>query len=229
MALLPLRNALSGLDSLPTAMNFRQSPSDPAAQTDVLWDVAQTYFKNDVVLSASNGGAFMFTGLGPAKTSLVGGADPYDDSFSADPNWVSLAPPGLTDVTSSAATATLAAAANSVAVVTAGSLSLPAGLATGGAVYQLTWQGTWATAGNVAFTATDKIVWSFTPDGTAAVVVRSSVAPGVVISPYHMSGSLVVSVPVDGTQITGSISVGADALGVAPTLSDIRVTYARIL
>jgi len=224
MALLPLRNALSGLDSLPTSLNLR---TDLAVGTPT-WNVGQQYFKNDCVLSASNGGMFVFTGTGPDATTIRGGADPFDDSFSATPNWVAFAPPGLTDITSTAVTATLAAAAASAAVVTAGSLSLSPALATPGAVYSVTWQGTWATTGGVAFAATDLINWVFTPDGAGAVVVSSSVAPGGVASPYQMSGNLIVAIPAAGTQIAGSIVVGTAALGVVPLITNLRVTYARI-
>lgn len=225
MALAPLRNALTFLDNAPSAMNLRENPAD----NDPLWVIDSQYFKNDVVVSPQTGGMYVFTGAGDFKTSIRGGDEPWLNSFSAAPNWKAFSPYGLNDVTTTAVTVTPpAVTAATPVVVTAGSLGLSADLATAGAVYLVTYQGTWATTGGVAFAATDQYFWSFDPDGTGSVTVSASSAPGAVVSPYQMSGSVVVAIPADGTQITGALTSGATALGVAPLLSNLRVTYSRI-
>jgi hypothetical protein len=224
MALAPLRNAYTFLDNAPTAMNLRENVSTNSP----VWSATQQYFKNDCVVSPTTGGMFIFAGQDPAaSTTIRGGLDPWDDSFSAVPNWVSLAPAGLNDVTSTPVTATIAQTASAAAVVSAGSFGLDATLATPGATYMVNWQGIWNNGG-VAFTATDQLIWSFAPNGTGAATVSASENPGVTVAPFRMSGSVVVTIPVDGTQIVGNLSVGLSALGAAATLSGLRVTYSRI-
>jgi hypothetical protein len=224
MALLPLRNALSFLDSAPAAMNLREYPGNPNTP---LWDVDTQYFKNDCVISPTTGGMFIFAGVNDAyKTTIRGGVDPWEDSF-IDANWVSFAPVGLNDVTSTPVTATMVTTASTAATVTAGSFGLDATLATPGATYLVTWQGIWNNGG-VAFTATDQIIWSFNPDGAASVTVSATVAPGLVVAPFNMAGSAVVTIPADGTQIVGALTSGPTVLAVAPVLSGLRVTYSRI-
>jgi len=226
MALAPLRNALTFLDNAPSAMNLRENPSNNSP----LWLSNSTYFKNDVVESPQTGGMYVFAGSGTAATTLRGGDEPWLDSYSAQPNWKSLSPVGLNDVTTSPVTVTPpAVTANTAVTVTAGSFGLDPTLATAGAIYLVTYQGQWATTGGVAFTATDNYIWSFAPDGTAGVTVSATSAPGVILSPYSMSGSVVVAIPLDGTQIVGALTSGAtNALGVAPLLTNLRVTYSRI-
>lgn len=231
MALLPLRNALSFLDSAPVSMNFRETPgnlnADPPVPPNPVWNVLNQYFKNDCVFSGVNGGMYIFAGINAANsTTIKGGVDPAADAVT-EGNWLSLAPYGLSDVNTSAVTATIAQTAAAAAVVTVGSFSLSSAQATAGATYIVNWQGTW-TNGTANFTATDKLVWTFAPDGTGAVTVGGSVAPGVVSSPFLMSGSAVVTIPSDGTQIVGSLNVGSAALAQAATLSGLRVTYSRI-
>jgi hypothetical protein len=229
MALLPLRNALSFLDSAPAAMQLREYPGNPNTP---VWDVDTQYFKNDCVVSPTTGGMFIFAGMNdPHKTTIRGGVDPWEDSF-IDANWVSFAPAGLNDVTTGSVqiTAPTVNTAATPVVVTGGSFGLGPDLATPTATYLVTWQGQWATTGNVAFAATDQYIWAFTPNGTGAQPVSATSAPGAVQSPYYFSGSVVVNLPADGTQILGSLTSGpTNNLGVVPILSNLRVTYARIL
>jgi hypothetical protein len=233
MALLPLRNALSFLDSAPAAMQFRETPGDLNADPPVLpnpvWNVANQYFKNDCVFSAVNGGMYIFSGSQPPNfTSIKGGDDPAVDAVT-NGNWLSFAPAGLNDVVTKTVTATIAQTALAAAVATVGSFSLTTDETSPDALYLVSWSGVW-TNGTANFTGTDQLIWSFNPDGGAtAVTLSASCAPGVVASPFNMAGSAVVKTATDTTQIVGSLSVGPTALAQAATLSNLRVTYSRIL
>jgi len=232
MALLPLRNALSFLDSAPAAMQFRETPGDLNADPPVLpnpvWNVANQYFKNDCVFSAVNGGMYIFSGSQPPNfTSIKGGDDPAVDAVT-NGNWISFAPAGLSDVVTKPVTATIAQTAAAAATVTAGSFSLTPAETSAGALYLVSWSGVWNN-GSVAFTATDQLIWSFNPDGGAtAVTLSATCAPGVSVGPFNMAGSAVVQTAPDTTQIVGSLNVGPTALALAATLSNLRVTYSRI-
>lgn len=224
MALLPLRNALSFLDSAPTAMNFRVNPSTNSP----VWNETSQYFLNDCVISSVTGGMFIFAGNATNQTTIRGGTEPWEDSFSATPSWVSVSSAGLTDVFSGPIAVTApTTAANTAVVATLGTFSLPEELATPGATYLVSWQGQWATtAGD--FIATDRYTWSFTPNGAGAVGVSATVSPGAVPSPYNMAGSAVVIIPSLGNQITGALTSGAAALNSAPLFTNLRVSYSRI-
>jgi hypothetical protein len=232
MALLPLRNALSFLDSAPAAMQFRETPGDLTADPPVLpnpvWNVANQYFKNDCVFSAVNGGMYIFAGGQPPNfTSIKGGDDPAVDA-NTNGNWLSLAPVGLNDVVTKEITATIGQAAASPATPSVGSFSLTPAETSAGSLYLVSWSGVWTNA-TANFTGTDQLIWSFNPDGGAtAVTLSASCAPGVVASPFNMAGSAVVRTADDTTQITGSLVVGSAALAQAATLSNLRVTYSRI-
>jgi hypothetical protein len=89
-----LSNPLESLSSLPSAANLRQR--DSATGPTPVWSATQQYYTNDVVISAANGFAYVYTGDAPAtlvsgdrpKAGIYGGADPSLDTTGG---WVSVA------------------------------------------------------------------------------------------------------------------------------------------
>lgn len=79
-----LQNPLERLQVLPTSVSLRLNPLDNSP----VWDVSIQYFRNDVVISGVNGGAYVFTGglfdAGPPVVdplwTLRGGVDPALDT-----------------------------------------------------------------------------------------------------------------------------------------------------
>jgi hypothetical protein len=198
-----LSNPLERLGVLPTAMCAR------FIGTSLVWSAAVQYFKNDVVVSGVDGGAYVCE-----VTSVLGGSDPS----AAPASWTRLAPTGIRNTTQIAVPSTLGAA---------NSITLPAGATLTGLPAGSTWlvnvQGSLTTA--IATLAADVTTFTFTPNGAGALVWRTEVAPIAnttsLITDFGQSGVVVVGT--GGSTITPT----ATYTGAAPTLVG-TIVYTRV-
>jgi hypothetical protein len=207
-----LSNPLERLGVLPTTMNAR------FIGTSLTWSSLVQYFKNDVVLSGVDGGAYVCE-----ITAVLGGSDPA----SAPAAWTKLAPNGIRNTTQIAIPTTAGSGTGP------GTITLPAGATlTGlpaGSSWLVTIQGAYTNA--TTSVAGDVLTFEVTPNGTSAVVWTTDVQPIILASPGNtvdFGTSGVVTVGTGGTTITPTCSYGAVAfLGTAPSLTG-RITYTRI-
>lgn len=191
-ALDSLYNPVSRLAVLPDAMNVNKDPTT----NSLYWDVASQYYANDVVLSPTNGGAYVMVGgpegLGGHLLAVRGGDDPALDTTGtwtrlSQSSWEGAAP---------ALTFAVGAAASAVVAVTAGA-AYPV---VGGYSYSVQFQGSVTGAG--AQTVADYTTWTFTPNGAGAVPVSVDVLPRVGVTSVNFAVSAIVTVPALGTTIT---------------------------
>lgn len=211
MSVQGLQNPLQRLSVLPTTVSWRGT-----------WVNTETYFKNDVAVSAVDGNSYILTGT----TSVnAGSSDP-----SASPDWSqfsSASASGLS-VISTPVSLTIGQNPNDVAVVTSGSLGLDSSLATPGATYLITYHGRWFNPVLGGFAATDQLYLRFIPNGSGAVGAISSIVPGQVLINYYFSGSVVVTIPPLGDSIVGSMDVGLTTIATPVVLGDMVITYTRL-
>lgn len=115
MSLESLRNPLERLSVLPTTTALRTD----AVTNSAVWDATTQYFKNDIVISGIDGGAYVYTGgevtqispTGPAGF-VYGGSDPAESDA-----WVKFTETlGATTFTSVAPVPTFSLAANVITV-----------------------------------------------------------------------------------------------------------------
>ena len=184
-----LQNPLERLSVLPTTMCWRGNP----VTNDPTWDVSLQYFRNDVVVSGVNGGAYVFTGglfsAGPPVVeplwTIRGGVDPALDTNGF---WSKVTQTGVETSVSATPTFTLAGAAGAQTVtVGSGSLTdVPAGSQW---LVTLSYSATWA--GNQA--QGDNIVFQIASNGTGGTTDIEDVPPFVGSATKRGSCSFIVS------------------------------------
>ena len=211
MSVQGLENPLQRLSVLPTVVSWRGT-----------WVNTETYFKNDVAVSAVDGNSYILTGT----TSVNAGSS--DPSASAD--WsqfsnTSASSSGLS-VIRTAVGATIGQLRNTPAVVTSGSFGLNSSLATPGATYLISWSGTWSQTGT--FTNTDSLYFRFMANGSVADQILADVVPGFLTRSCLMAGSVVMSIPLDGNEILGTLSTGSTDLSAPSVLNSLIITYTRL-
>jgi hypothetical protein len=175
--------------------------------TSLVWSSAVQYYKNDVVISSVDGGAYVCD-----ITATLGGADP-----SADPvAWTRLAPTGIRNTTIVPVPSVLGAT-NTITLPAGATLTAPAG-----STWRCSVQGSLTTS--VASVAADVTTFTFTPSGSGALVWRTDIAPIVNTSTTTDFGqSGIVTVGTGGTNIVPT----ATYTGAAPTLVG-TIVYTRI-
>jgi hypothetical protein len=197
-----LSNPLERLGVLPTTMSAR------FIGTSLTWNVAVQYFKNDVVLSGVDGGAYVCE-----VTAVLGGSDPS----AAPAAWTKLAPTGIQN-TSLVSVPSTAGVANVIALPAGATLTAPAG-----STWRVGIQGSLATP--LVTATTDVTTFAFTPNGAGALVWVADVAPianaSSLATEFGLSG--VVTVGTGGTTITPAASY----TGQNPTLAG-TIVYTRI-
>lgn len=206
-----LSNPLERLLVLPTAVQAR------GAAGDITWDANIQYYRNDIVISPTTGGAYVFTGGVNSRSSIFGGSDPAADTTGV---WTRLQGNGPSELAVFAAAAPIVGAGNTY--------TLPAGasLAVGeGQLWSITAQGTVSTA--AATVAGEFSTLTFTPNGAGAVASSVAINPIVdtatTATPFAFTTTVLVGT--GGTSITAS---GAYATATVGTLTGLRITYARL-
>ena len=231
MALNPLGNALSLLGAVPNTMNFRTD----ANTNSPYWDVGTQYFKGDSVVSNVNSGVYVFggeSGAGVNQTTIRGGLDPaLGDVLTG--GWWPMQSGGLLQnsrkVAAAGSVTTVVGAGAALTVPASLSLLLTAENFPAAGTYLVTIQGQCTVAGPGVIDG-NSFTWTLTPNGTnpAPVVVNVTTSATVGTTAWGLSGSAVVSIPIDGTGIALSAVNGVVAWAAAPTLANVVVTYSRI-
>lgn len=199
-----LSNPLERLTVLPTTMNAR------FIGTSLAWNSAVQYFKNDIVVSGVDGGAYVLE-----ITALKGGSDP-----SASASWTKLAPTGIQNSQSIAVPSTVGTTSPNVIALPVGATltGLPAG-----SRWLVTCQGSVTTP--TATAAADVTTFTFTPNGAGASTFRFEPTPVAnttsLVTDFGQSGVVVVGT--GGSTITPT----ATFTGATPTLIG-TITYTRI-
>lgn len=196
MSLNSLANPLSGLALQPRTLNF---PTNGLTNSPY-WDVEQQYYKNDMVISPIDQGAYVWLGettvdgAGGVSNTIMGGDDP-----SAQTGWwyscSALGVPASSQQTTLNVTVTNGAA--QAAKTIPASATLTAGQ---GSTWLVNWSATLTPAG--AWTAPDYTNFTFTASGTGAsapVVVMAQPAVNAVLTtaPVGVSGSAVLTLGTD--------------------------------
>jgi hypothetical protein len=211
MSVQGLENPLQRLSVLPTTVSWRGT-----------WVNTETYFKNDVAVSAVDGNSYILTGT----TSVNAGSS--DPSASAD--WsqfsnTSASSSGLSVIRTPVG-ATIGQLRNTPAVVTSGSFGLNSSLATPGATYLISWSGTWSQAST--FTNTDALRLLFSANGPVADQLYVDIVPGFLTRGYSFAGSVILSIPPLGNAITGQLFTGSTDLSDPSVLNNLIITYTRL-
>jgi len=187
-----LANPVSRLAVLPDAMNVNKDPTTNSPY----WGVDSQYYANDVVLSPTNGGAYLMVGgaEGPGGhlLSVRGAVDPALD---VDGVWVRLSQSSWEGAPATPLAFAVGATASAVVAVTAGA-AYPA---VGGYTYNVQFQGSVAGAGAMA--AADWTTWTFTPTG-GGTAVSVDVLPKVGANSVNFALSVNVTLADAATAVT---------------------------
>lgn len=221
-----LSNPLERLSVLPTSVQLRL---DPLTNSPV-WSALIQYFRNDVVISGVNGGAYIFTGglydAGPPVVEplwcLRGGVDPAVDP---DGYWQKFTQTGAETALFATPTFTSAGAPPVIVVTANGALTDVASRSVWEAIleYTITWAAP-AVAG-------DLISWQIASNGTGGdtkvvdVIPRvgATVQRGSAVFKVAAGTTPAVPAPVDLT-LTGLVAAGTAAItSITGTLSWIRL------
>lgn len=225
MALVPLGNPLTQLDSQNYVMNLR---SQDATTNNVEWSVDTQYFINDVV-RAPNGGLYVYEawdGLVNLPSSVKGLPEPSGPLGPAA-GWAPFQSNGLRTVRSTSAAVTGGTAAAGLGGVAG--LTLTLGVLPLGVVS--TWlvklDYTAGLTGAAAFAATEWVAWTATANGATPQVVQCNHVFGAGATTSGSPVSFVLTVPDDATSITigGTQSVTSAVL----LPGTVTATFARLL
>jgi len=210
-----LASPLERLSVLPTSVALRVNP----LTNSPVWSVSVQYYKNDLVISGIDGGAWIMTG-GAADQSVVrGGLDP---AVSPTDIWQKLAPDGAPSYEQLATTFAVAPAG--VITVTNGVLAdVPAGSV---------WEGTlsFASTYGAPIAVTDVITFTATSNGTGGTTDIEDVVPlatGAAVS-QRGSCSFRVSAGTVVAPATISVTLPAAYAGAQPTALTGSIAWSRL-
>ena len=233
-----LKNPVTRLGVLGTAASQSASFRRNEVNNSDIWDVTKQYYLNDMVFSAIDGGAYVFSGgatalSAPALTSILGNDDPATDwTSSVAPVWVPLAAYGPRVVEPSGVqSATLVAAGGAFAFTNCALLQAAVGqnVALGDANYMAHVR-MMVTFSAVA-TAAEWFNLTLSPTGgTAAPAVSVTVVPAVGVAQQSVSVSAYVPLAADGTTtsilLTGAMNV---ASALTATIANVNVSYIPVV
>ena len=182
-----LANPLERTGVLPQAMNANSNPLTGSLE----WDVARQYFKNDVAISAINGGAYIYSG--PTTTHL-GGSDPSADAV----NWTKTFTNGVSSWDSLASTLTN----NGGGGFTYGTPATNVFTTEESTLWLCTVQGTFTQVSAPPVPLTDAEIISLTLTGQNGTAQTIDIEPRIGSTSSRFGVSAVVGVGPAGTNIT---------------------------
>lgn len=176
-----LSNPLERLSVLPTSVSLRVNPLTNSPE----WSAVVQYFKNDIVVSGVNGGAYIFVGGALDQSCVRGGVDPALDTAGL---WQKFTQTGVETYVPAATTFALAGilGAQTIAVTNGTLQDVDAGSVWLAILnYQITWTGNQTDA--------DLMTWTVASTGTTGGTVNVDVLPRVTKAVNRGTATFVVA------------------------------------